>query len=52
MPSPDELTATTELELLGQGGHVGFIGGAPHQPDYYLERRIPDWLVQRHGETE
>ncbi|MCY1399394.1 alpha/beta hydrolase fold protein [compost metagenome] len=52
VPSPDELTATTELELLGQGGHVGFIGGAPHQPDYYLERRIPDWLVQRHGETE
>lgn len=45
VPQADELSASTTLELHGRGGHVGFIGGSPWQPDYYLERRIPDWLV-------
>ncbi len=41
VPQPDELSASTQLELLAHGGHVGFIGGSPARPDYYLERRIP-----------
>ena len=49
IPPPDELSASTELELHEHGGHVGFIGGTPGRPDYYLERRIPDWLLALHG---
>ncbi|ANI12900.1 hydrolase [Pseudomonas citronellolis] len=49
IPPADELSASTELELHEHGGHVGFIGGTPGRPDYYLERRIPDWLLALHG---
>jgi predicted alpha/beta-fold hydrolase len=44
LPHADELAPGTALELHPRGGHVGFIGGSPWRPDYYLERRIPDWL--------
>ena len=47
VPQLDELSASTQLELLPHGGHVGFIGGSPGRPDYYLERRIPQWLRER-----
>ena len=45
VPEPDELSATTTLELHKTGGHVGFVEGSPLKPSYYLERRIPEWLV-------
>lgn len=44
VPPAHELSASTRLELHHQGGHVGFIGGAPGRPRYYLEERIPAWL--------
>ncbi|CAN7186185.1 hydrolase [Aquipseudomonas alcaligenes] len=44
IPETHELSASTRLELHEKGGHVGFIGGTPGTPDYYLERRIPQWL--------
>ncbi|WP_374441576.1 hydrolase [Pseudomonas panipatensis] len=49
VPPTSELSASTRLELLSRGGHVGFIGGPPGRPDFYLERRIPDWLLRQHG---
>lgn len=45
VPERGELSASTTLELHTRGGHVGFIGGALRQPDYYLESRIPAWLA-------
>lgn len=45
VPEPDELSATTILELHRTGGHVGFVEGTPRRPRYYLERRIPQWLA-------
>ena len=42
-----ELAPGTLFERLPHGGHVGFIGGTFRHPDYYLERRIPDWLVSQ-----
>ena len=33
-----------ELEFLGRGGHVGFVGGLPWRPIYYAERRIGDFF--------
>lgn len=45
LPEPAELSACTTFERLAQGGHVGFIGGTPWSPRYYLEERIPGWLA-------
>ena len=44
VPSSQDLSPSTQLELHRYGGHVGFIGGSPRRPDFYLERRIPEWL--------
>jgi predicted alpha/beta-fold hydrolase len=46
VPTTDELSASTTLELQEKGGHVGFVEGSPRRPVYYLERRIPQWLAQ------
>lgn len=46
LPHPGELSSSVRFELCRQGGHVGFIeGGTPRAPRYYLERRIPDFLL-------
>lgn len=47
IPTPDELSSCTELELHDKGGHVGFIGGSSRTPEFYLEQRIPQWLSSR-----
>ncbi|UPQ82512.1 hydrolase [Pseudomonas knackmussii] len=47
VPEPDELSASTTLDLHRRGGHVGFVEGSPIKPQYYLERRIPQWLRER-----
>ncbi|TXI30504.1 MAG: hydrolase, partial [Aquipseudomonas alcaligenes] len=44
VPTSAELSASTQLELHRRGGHVGFIGGSPRKPAFYLEQRIPAWL--------
>lgn len=45
LPDAGELAAQTQLELHERGGHVGFVDGSLRNPGYYLERRIPQWLV-------
>jgi len=45
LPAASELAAQTHLELHERGGHVGFVEGSLRNPGYYLERRIPQWLV-------
>ncbi|MFP3516332.1 hydrolase [Pseudomonas sp. SIMBA_077] len=50
IPEPDELSASTELELHAKGGHVGFVEGSLRSPRYYLERRIPQWLASLNAE--
>ena len=48
IPELKELSASVFLEITEAGGHVGFIAGNnPWQPDYWLERRIPEFLLQR-----
>lgn len=37
-----------ELEFTPHGGHVGFVGGRnPLSPDYYLERRVTEFLARQ-----
>jgi len=45
LPTARELSPQTRFELHGRGGHVGFVDGSLRNPGYYLERRIPQWLV-------
>ncbi len=45
LPSPDELSPGTRLEISAAGGHVGFVhGNLPWRPRYWLEERIPAFL--------
>lgn len=46
LPSASELAAGTQFELHSRGGHVGFVDGSLRNPGYYLERRIPQWLLE------
>ena len=48
IPSAEELSASTTLELSERGGHVGFIGGVtPARAEYWLEHRIPEFLCEQ-----
>lgn len=45
IPSLDEVSSKIELEVTEKGGHVGFVSGKyPWNPEYWLEKRIPDFL--------
>jgi predicted alpha/beta-fold hydrolase len=47
IPRSDELSDRVELELLGHGGHVGFVAGAvPWRPRYWAEQRIVGFLSE------
>lgn len=47
IPRLDELADAVRLELSGQGGHVGFVAGQlPGKAEYWLDRRIPEYLSQ------
>ena len=46
LPSASELAPQTHFELHSRGGHVGFVDGSLRNPGYYLERRIPQWLLE------
>lgn len=46
IPTEAELSASTTLELSQQGGHVGFVTGSkPGKAEYWLERRVPQYLA-------
>jgi predicted alpha/beta-fold hydrolase len=47
VPGERELSAAISLELSNYGGHVGFVGGEPWAPHYWLETRIPAYLATR-----
>lgn len=45
-PEADELPDNVWLELPQDGGHVGFVSGRwPGVADYYMERRVADWIA-------
>lgn len=46
IPDVDELSASVHLEVTDAGGHVGFISGNnPFKPIYWLDQRIPEFLL-------
>jgi predicted alpha/beta-fold hydrolase len=47
IPTREELSACTRLEVSAHGGHVGFIGGdTPGKAEYWLEKRIPQFFAK------
>lgn len=47
MVRPDELSPQLTFELSQAGGHVGFVSGSlPWKAEYWLERRVPEYLQQ------
>jgi len=46
LPDEAELSSTTQLELSRYGGHVGFISGTIFRPEFWLEKRIPEYLSE------
>ena len=45
VPTPGTAGEAVKLEISPYGGHVGFVSGPLRAPDYWLERRIPDFLA-------
>jgi len=47
IPHEKELSEQITMEITQGGGHVGFVSGiTPFQPNYWLEKRIPEFLQQ------
>lgn len=52
LPEPDEIPLHVQLEFTQHGGHVGFISGrTPLRPRYWLEQRLPEFLLE-HAASE
>lgn len=48
IPQADEFSASVQMELTKSGGHVGFVsGGHPLKAEFWLEKRIPEFLHQQ-----
>lgn len=48
VPGGAELSTRIKLELSRRGGHCGFVEGAtPFRPRYWLDRRLPDFILSR-----
>ncbi|MDA1342340.1 MAG: hydrolase [Proteobacteria bacterium] len=46
LPRLAEISPSVQLEFTQHGGHVGFITGRiPFKPQYWLEQRIPEFLL-------
>ena len=47
LPGLNEISPYVQLEITRHGGHVGFISGLiPFKPQYWLEQRIPEFLIE------
>jgi len=45
LPKKSELSTNITLEILENGGHVGFVNGSIWKPTYWLDRRITSHII-------
>jgi len=46
LPAPGELSASVQLEVPGEGGHVGFFYAKRGREPWYLRQRVVDFLAR------
>ena len=46
IPDDSELSTSVEFELCQHGGHIGFIAGSAFEPVFWLQQRIPEYLLK------
>jgi predicted alpha/beta-fold hydrolase len=51
IPYPTQLSDTTILELSEYGGHLGFVEGTLRAPRFWLNERIPQYLLEQFGDV-
>jgi len=44
LPTKEQLSPSIELEVSKHGGHVGFIQGSVFKPEFWLEKRVLEFL--------
>jgi len=47
IPNKDEVSKSVTLEILEHGGHVGFVSGSIFKPEYWLEKRITNFIKEK-----
>jgi predicted alpha/beta-fold hydrolase len=47
IPTAEQLSASTTLELSPHDGHLGFVGGSWKQPVFWVEQRISNYLAEQ-----
>ena len=47
VPKDDEISKYVELEIYPNGGHVGFIAGTIFKPEYWLDKRVSNFFLER-----
>ncbi|MBZ9613007.1 hydrolase [Rheinheimera maricola] len=47
IPKPDELNPHIHYELTSGGGHVGFVYGSVLKPKFWLNQRIPQFIIEQ-----
>lgn len=45
LPEEDEISDSITMEILENGGHVGFVNGSLFKPEYWLEKRIVNYFT-------
>lgn len=46
VPDVSELSESIDLELCEHGGHIGFISGSLVQPRFWLQQRVPEYILK------
>ncbi|MFC1588903.1 hydrolase [Pseudomonadota bacterium] len=46
LPDDSELSDSIELELSQHGGHIGFVSGSLARPVFWLQQRVPEYLLE------
>ena len=46
IPTEQDTSPHVLIEVYEHGGHIGFMSGPPHKPEYWLDARIMNFLSE------